>query len=161
MDLKQQENKRMAKTFSQWCVSTVAVAGLAVAYLWGVGLTSTLWAGQAEQFTPEFHELHKNFDPKHTPKIVAPNSVKRGEWFDVTISVGTDSEHPSLSEHFVRYIALYIDSAEISRVYLHPIYSFPKVTFTIALDRGGVLRAVEEPTHSSAWEGSKKISVLP
>jgi superoxide reductase len=151
----------MAKTFSQWCVVTVAFAGLAMVSLLGVGLTSTLWAGQAEQFTPEFHELHKNFDPKHTPKIIAPNSVKRGEWFDVTVSVGTDSEHPSLSEHFVRYIALYIDSAEISRVYLHPVYSFPKVTFTIALDRGGMLRAVEEPTHSSAWEGSKKISVLP
>jgi hypothetical protein len=56
---------------------------------------------------------------------------------------------------------LYIDSAEIGRVYLHPVYSFPKVTFTIALDRGGVLRAVEEPTHSAAWEGAKKISVLP
>ena len=151
----------MAKTFSLWRASTIAVAGLAMAYLLGAGITSSLWAGQAEQFTPEFYELHKNFDPKHTPKIVAPNSVKRGEWFDVTVSVGTDSEHPSLSEHFVRYIALYIDSAEISRVYLHPVYSFPKVTFTIALDRGGVLRAVEEPTHSSAWEGSKKISVLP
>jgi len=149
------------KAFSQCCASTFAVAGLAMAYLLGIGLTSSLWAGQAEQFTPEFHELHKDFDPKHTPKIVAPDSVKRGQWFDVTVSVGTDSEHPSLSEHFVRYIALYINSAEISRVYLHPVYSFPKVTFTIALDRGGVLRAVEEPTHSSAWEGSKKISVLP
>jgi len=149
------------KTFSQCWASTFAVAGLAMAYLLSVGLTSSLWAGQAEQFTPEFHELHKDFDPKHTPKIVAPNTVKRGQWFDVTVSVGTDSEHPSLSEHFVRYIALYINSAEISRVYLHPVYSFPKVTFTIALDRGGVLRAVEEPTHSSAWEGSKKISVLP
>ena len=149
------------KTFSQCCASTFAVAGLAMAYLLSVGLTSSIWAGQAEQFTPEFHELHKDFDPKHTPKIVAPDSVKRGQWFDVTVSVGTDSEHPSLSEHFVRYIALYINSAEISRVYLHPVYSFPKVTFTIALDRGGVLRAVEEPTHSSAWESSKKISVLP
>ena len=68
------------------------------------------------------------------------------------------SEHPSLSEHFVRYIALYINTAEISRVYLHPVYSFPKVTFTIALDEGGSLRALEEPTHSAAWEASKKIN---
>ena len=140
---------------------TIAVAGLVLAHLFAGALLANGWAGQAEQFTPEFHDLHKNFDPKHTPKIVAPDSVKRGQWFDVTVSVGADSEHPSLSEHFVRYIALYINSAEISRVYLHPVYSFPKVTFTIALDRGGVLRAVEEPTHSSAWESSKKISVLP
>jgi superoxide reductase len=118
-------------------------------------------AGQAEQFTPEFKELRKSVDPKHTPKITAPDSVKRGQWFDVTVSVGTGGEHPSLTEHFVRYIALYINTAEIARVYLHPVYSYPKVTFTIALDEGGSLRAVEEPTHSAAWEAAKKIVVVP
>ena len=116
---------------------------------------------QAEQFTPEFRQLHTSFDAKHSPKIVAPDSVKRGEWFTVTVSVGAGSQHPSLQEHFVRYIALYKDSLEISRVYLHPVYSAPKVTFTVALDEGGALRAVAEPTHSAAWETSKKIVVRP
>ena len=116
---------------------------------------------QAQQFTPEFRQVHTSFDAKHTPKIVAPDSVKRGEWFNVTISVGAGSQHPSLQEHFVRYIALYKDSVEIARTYLHPVYSAPIVTFTIALDEGGVLRAVEEPTHSAAWETSKKIEVRP
>ena len=50
---------------------------------------------------------------------------------------------------------------EIARTYLHPVYSLPVVTFTIALDEGGSLRAVAEPTHSAAWEASKKIEVLP
>jgi superoxide reductase len=97
----------------------------------------------------------------HTPKIIAPDTVKRGQWFDVTVSIGGGGEHPSLSEHFIRYIALYINTAEISRVYLHPVYSYPKVTFTIALDEGGSLRALEEPNHSAAWEASKKIKVVP
>ena len=118
-------------------------------------------AEQAEQFTPEFRQIHTGYDEKHTPKIVAPASVKRGEWFPVTVSVGAAAQHPSLSEHFVRYIALYKDSVEIARVYLHPVYSQPIVTFTVALDEGGMLRAVEEPTHSSAWEATKKIDVLP
>ena len=116
---------------------------------------------QAEQFTPEFRQIHTSLDQKHTPKIVAPESVKRGEWFTVTVSVGAGGQHPSLSEHFVRYIALYKDTVEIARVYLHPVYSLPTVTLTIALDEGGLLRAVEEPTHSAAWEASKKIDVLP
>jgi superoxide reductase len=116
---------------------------------------------QAEQYTPEFRQIHTSFDQKHTPKIVAPESVKRGEWFTVTVSVGAGGQHPSLSEHFVRYIALYKDTVEIARVYLHPVYSSPTVTLTIALDEGGLLRAVEEPTHSAAWEASKKIDVLP
>ena len=30
---------------------------------------------QAEQFTPEFRQVHTTYDPKHTPKIVAPASV--------------------------------------------------------------------------------------
>jgi superoxide reductase len=116
---------------------------------------------QAEQFTPEFRQVHTSYDAKHTPKITAPASVKRGEWFPVTVSVGAGGQHPSLQEHFVRYIALYKDTVEIARVYLHPVYSAPTVTLTIALDEGGTLRAVEEPTHSAAWEATQKIEVQP
>jgi superoxide reductase len=116
---------------------------------------------QAEQFTPEFRQLHTSYDAKHTPKITAPASVKRGEWFPVTVSVGAGGQHPSLQEHFVRYIALYKDTVEIARVYLHPVYSSPTVTLTVALDEGGTLRAVEEPTHSAAWEATQKIDVQP
>jgi superoxide reductase len=117
-------------------------------------------AGQEEQFTPEFRGVRSTFDQKHTPTITAPDSVKRGQWFEVTVAVGTD-RHPSLSEHFVRYIALYKDTAEIARVYLHPVFSSPRITFTVALDEGGTLRALAEPTHSAAWEASKKIAVVP
>ena len=77
----------------------------------------------------------------------------------MTVVVGAGGEHPSLAEHHVRYIALYKDTAEIARVYLHPVFSAPRITFTIALDEGGTLRAVAEPTHSAAWEASKRISV--
>ena len=124
-------------------------------------LTPPARAGQEEQFTPEFKELRSSYDAKHTPKLTAPDSVKRGQWFDVSVTVGAGGEHPSLSEHHVRYIALYKDTAEIARVYLHPVFSAPRVTFTIALDEGGMLRALAEPTHSAAWEASKKITVAP
>ena len=117
-------------------------------------------AGQEEQFTPEFKAVRSSFDQKHTPRIVAPDRVKRGQWFDVTVTVGTDM-HPSMAEHFVRYIALYKDTAEIARIYLHPVFSAPKVTFTVALDEGGMLRALAEPTHSAGWEASKAIAVEP
>jgi len=136
-------------------------AGVAMAFVLSLSAQAQTAGEQAEQFTPEFREVHTTVDPKHTPKIDAPDSVKRGEWFKVTVSVGTGSAHPSLQEHFVRYIALYKDAVEISRVYLHPVYSAPSVTFTVALDEGGALRALAEPTHSAAWEASKKIVVRP
>ena len=135
---------------------TAIVAGLSVL----VALPLAPRAGQEEQFTPEFKEVRSSFDPKHTPKLAAPDTVKRGQWFDVTVTVGTDM-HPSLAEHFVRYIALYKDTAEIARIYLHPVFSAPKVTFTVALDEGGTLRALAEPTHSAGWEASKAIAVEP
>ena len=136
-------------------LAIVAVAGLALA----ADAPGAAAQGQAEQFTPEYRELRRSYDEKHTPKIEAPDTVKRGQWFDVTVTIGAGGVHPSLAEHFVRYIALYKDSAEIARVYLHPVFSYPKVTFTIALDEGGNLRAVAEPTHSAGWESSKKIVV--
>jgi superoxide reductase len=140
-------------------MSTLMHSGIALAAAAAVSLATA--AGQEEQFTPEFKELHSSYDAKHTPKLSAPDSVKRGEWFEVSVTVGAGGEHPSLSEHHVRYIALYKDSAEIARVYLHPVYSAPRVTFTIALDASGTLRALAEPTHSAAWESSKKITVTP
>jgi superoxide reductase len=133
----------------------------AAAIVAALGFSLLAAAQQEEQFTPEFREVRSSFDAKHTPKLVAPDSVKRGQWFEVSVSVGAGGEHPSLSEHHIRYIALYKDSAEITRAYLHPVFSAPKVTFTIAIDEGGSLRALAEPTHSAAWEASKKITVLP
>src|SRR4029450_12603883 len=114
---------------------------------------------QAEQFTPEYREVRRSYDEKHTPKIEAPDTVKRGQWVESPVPIGPGSTPPSPPEHFVRYIALYKDSAEIARMYLHPVFSYPKVVFTIALDEGGSLRAVAEPTHSAGWESSKKIVV--
>ena len=148
----------MRSDSTPWVRWTVGVA-LGVSIIGAV--TQPVWGGQEEQFTPEYKQLRTSFDPKHTPKIVAPDSVKRGQWFDVTVNIGAGGEHPSLSEHSIRYIALYINTAEIARVYLHPVYSFPKVTFTIALDEGGSLRAIAEPNHSAGWEAAKKIAVFP
>ena len=80
-------------------------------------------AGQEEQFTPEFtRSPHAPSTPSTRRSSTAPDSVKRGQWFEVTVTVGAGGEHPSLSEHHVRYIALYKDTAEIARVYLHPVY---------------------------------------
>lgn len=151
----------MATMHPRLRIWTAAAGGLAIGVFVAGGSGRPAWAGQEEQFTPEYKELRTSFDPKHTPKITAPDSVKRGQWFDVTVSIGAGGEHPSLSEHSIRYIALYINTAEIARVYLHPVYSFPKVTFTIALDEGGSLRAIAEPNHSAGWEAAKKIAVAP
>ena len=149
---------RIHTPLARW---TAVALGLALAAVIAEKIIESAWGAQEEQFTPEFKEVRSSYDPKHTPKITAPDSVKRGQWFDVAVTVGAGGEHPSLSEHHIRYIALYKDTAEIARVYLHPVFSAPRITFTIALDEGGMLRALAEPTHSAGWEASKKITVAP
>src|SRR2546430_6249102 len=107
---------------SRWTVALAAViAAVVLSPLPAI-------AGQEEQFTPEYKEVRSAFDPKHTPRIVAPDRVKRGEWFDVTITVGAGGDHPSLGEHFVRNTAPYTNRAEICRGPLHAAFSVPMVT---------------------------------
>ena len=102
----------------------------------------------------------QRLDPKHSPKIEAPASVRRGEWFEVTVTRRRRLDAPSLQEHFVRYIALDRTRSR-SRASICNRCIGPKVTFTVASRRGGALRAIAEPTHSAAWEASRKITVRP
>jgi superoxide reductase len=105
-----------------------------------------------------FSAINRTANDAHTPIIDAPDTVKAGEPFAVTISVGK-TPHPSQPEHAVQWIALYADEVELARATLTPSLTRPKVTFTVALDASTTLRALEAPNHSAAWEATKKITV--
>ncbi len=111
------------------------------------------------QITPQFRHVNTAKDPKHTPKITAPDSVKAGEWFDVTIESGIEKRHPSYQDHHVHWIALSKDDVELARAYLNPVHASPKVTFTIRLEDSCELRAMEEPNHTAPWVSTKAITV--
>lgn len=111
------------------------------------------------EITPAFDKNQTAHDPKHSPKITAPSKVKAGEWFDVTIEIGKDALHLSMDTHFIRYIALYNGEVEINRTYLHPVFSMPKVTYTIRLEKSTTLRAMEEPNHTAGWITEHPITV--
>ncbi len=113
----------------------------------------------ATQITPSFRHVNTAKDPKHTPKITAPDSVKAGEWFDVTIESGIEKRHPSYQDHHVHWIALSKDDVELARAYLNPVHASPKVTFTIRLEDSCELRAMEEPNHTAPWVSTKAITV--
>ena len=151
----------MGSVHTQWMKRIGVIVGLALSLSVVGADKQPARGGQEEQFTPEFKEVRRSFDPTSTRRKSSHRTrSSEGNGSTLLSSIGAGSDHPSLSEHFVRYIALYINTAEIARVYLHPVYSFPKVTFTIALDEGGSLRAIAEPTHSAGWEASKKIVVV-
>lgn len=44
---------------------------------------------------------------KHVPVIDAPDKVKKGEFFRVTVTVGKEIPHPNTTEHHIRWIEAY------------------------------------------------------
>ena len=106
-----------------------------------------------------FSMIQKGTDAKHTPVIEAPSSVKAGEAFKVTVTVG-EKMHPSGTGHFVQWIELYAGDVQLARTSLTPTLTQPVVTFTVILTESTTLRALSQPNHSAAWEGTKKITVI-
>ena len=115
-------------TVHPWSIIwTAAAVALVCAVFVGAGSGRPLWAGQEEQFTPEFKALRSSFDPKHTSKITAPDSVKRGQWFEVTVSVGAGGEHPSLSELDAGDLRMSIDFRRVYATLLERWLGVPSV----------------------------------
>ncbi|MBI3621090.1 MAG: desulfoferrodoxin [Nitrospirae bacterium] len=99
-------------------------------------------------------------DPKHTPVITAPETVKPGEPFQVTIAVGK-TMHPSQTDHMIQWIELFADNVPLAHVTLSPVVTQPVVTVTVSLQQSATLRALAQPNHSAPWEGTKPITVTP
>jgi superoxide reductase len=105
-----------------------------------------------------FDALQTETNPAHTPVITAPDRVKAGEAFEVTVAVGA-KPHPSETGHFVRYIALYAGDVELARADLTPTLTVPTVTFRVRLDHSTTLRALAAPNHSAAWVATRAVTV--
>lgn len=57
-----------------------------------------------------FRDLFQSADwkkEKHVPVIEVPEKVKKGEFFDVRVSIGKEIAHPNKTEHHIRWIAVY------------------------------------------------------
>ncbi|MEM1662423.1 MAG: class II SORL domain-containing protein [Desulfurococcaceae archaeon] len=100
----------------------------------------------------------------HTPKIEAPDEVKKNEVFKVKVSVGP---HPNTIEHSIRWIELYFEEEGrsfnpilIARFDFTPIYSEPTVEVYIKLNKSGRLIALEYCNLHGLWEAYKEVKVV-
>lgn len=109
---------------------------------------------------PEDANNLTDLEKKHLPVIEAPESVGKGECFEVTIEVGRLLAHPNEPGHFIGYVDLYADDTFLSRTDLTPVKTCPKVRLCIALDHeAGELRAHEGCNMHGVWVGRKPITV--
>ncbi|WP_309492843.1 class II SORL domain-containing protein [Candidatus Hecatella orcuttiae] len=100
-----------------------------------------------------------DLEKKHTPVIEAPDVVKKGEMFNVTVEVGKLMKHPNEAGHYIEFIELYAGDTFLTRVDLIPERTAPKITIPISLTHAHPLRAFERCNLHGTWEGTKEIKV--
>ncbi|MBE0524238.1 MAG: class II SORL domain-containing protein [Methanosarcinales archaeon] len=100
-------------------------------------------------------------EKKHTPVIEAPDNIKAGEPFEVTVIVGTIL-HVMEPAHHIQWIDVYAGENYLTKVVFTPGFSKPKATLTVVLDSIGKtsLKAVERCNIHGMWENTKNISVV-
>ncbi len=110
-----------------------------------------------EQTDPE---SMSDLEKKHVPVVSAPDSVKKGECFEVVVEVGKYKEHPNEPGHFIGFVELYADHTYLGRQHFVHTVACPVAKFCIQLEHvHKELRAFEWCNLHGTWQGVKAISV--
>lgn len=114
---------------------------------------------------------------KHVPVIELPATLKAGQPFNVTVSVGKQIAHPNTTEHFISYISLFFKPADGKFVYQlgkteftshgestegankGSAYTNPMGVFNVKLDKPGTLAAVSYCNIHGLWESSVEVKL--
>jgi superoxide reductase len=114
---------------------------------------------------------------KHVPVIEAPAEVKKGEFFEVKLSVGKEIPHPNTAEHHIRWIEVYFLAdaekfpCEIGRFEFNAhgesaqgpntstIFTHPEVTASFKSDKSGTILASSYCNIHGLWQNSQKLEV--
>ncbi len=101
-----------------------------------------------------------DLEKKHIPVITAPEKVKAGERFEVTVEVGKLLAHPNELAHYIEFIELYAGHVYLARVDLTAKTTCPIAKVCVALPKDlGPLRAFERCNLHGVWEVTKPITV--
>lgn len=114
---------------------------------------------------------------KHVPVIEAPDSVEKGQFFDVKVSVGKGVAHPNKAEHHIKWVNLYFlpDGAKFPYEIGHAafsahgestegpdtsaVYTHHTATFAFKTDKPGTIFASSLCNIHGLWESSKALVV--
>ncbi|MEB3845109.1 MAG: class II SORL domain-containing protein [Desulfurococcales archaeon] len=99
----------------------------------------------------------------HTPKIEAPDVVKKGEPFKVKISVGP---HEMKTHHSIRYVEIWVEEegrpfnpVRVGKVEFEPEYTEPVAEITMKIQKPVTLYVISYCNLHGLWEARKKINV--
>ncbi len=114
---------------------------------------------------------------KHTPVIEAPEKIKKGENFKVTVSVGKEIAHPNTTEHHIAWIDVYF-YPEAEKFPYHigrfeflshgsstngpntsTVYTHPEATFVFKTEKSGTIFAFSYCNIHGLWQNALEIKV--
>jgi superoxide reductase len=105
-------------------------------------------------------EQATDLEKKHLPIISAPESVKKGECFEVTVEVGKLLQHPNEPGHFIQFVELYAGDTYLARMDFTAKTTCPVVKTCLSLDHAhGKLRAFTRCNLHGTWENDIDIEV--
>jgi len=128
----------------------------------------------------EFKDLFQSADwkkEKHVPVIEAPDKVKKGEIFDVKVTIGKEVAHPNKTEHHIRWISVHFlpeggkFSYQIGKVEFtahgestegpdtSTVYTHHQAVFSFKTDHPGTIYAASYCNIHGLWESSKMLQV--
>ncbi|MCF7916763.1 MAG: class II SORL domain-containing protein [Candidatus Omnitrophica bacterium] len=128
----------------------------------------------------EFKELYQSADwkqEKHVPVIDAPESVKKGEFFSIEVTIGKEVAHPNKTEHHIAWVDVYFQPEGSKFPYqigktefsshgastegpdTSSVYTHHRTSLSFKTDKAGTLFASSYCNIHGLWENSKKISL--
>ena len=114
---------------------------------------------------------------KHVPVIEVPETVKKGEFFKVSVTVGKEIAHPNKTEHHIRWISVYfhpeaekfpyqIAKAEFSShgesaqgPDTSTVYTHPEVAINFKTEKPGIIYASSYCNIHGLWQNSAPLNV--
>lgn len=112
---------------------------------------------------------------KHAPVIEIPAAVRKGQPFDIMVSVGKEIAHPNTTEHHIRWIEVFFlpegekfpyqiarcefsahgESAQGPNT--STVFSQPRATLTFQTEKKGVILAASYCNIHGLWQGSRAL----
>jgi superoxide reductase len=114
---------------------------------------------------------------KHVPVIEAPDSAKKGECINISVSVGKEIAHPNTTEHHITWAQVYflpkgekfpyqLGSFEFSShgssaqgPNTSTIYTCPNATVCFKTDKPGTILASSSCNIHGLWESAKELNL--
>lgn len=128
----------------------------------------------------DFKDLLQNADwktEKHVPVVDSPDSIKKGEFFRITVTVGKEIPHPNKTEHHIRWISAYFQP-EGERFPYHigkaeftahgesvkgpdtsTVYTHPEMVLNFKTEKSGMIYVSSYCNIHGLWQSAKEIKI--